>query len=111
MRWPVEDELGKNPTGVAGEFEFDIDFTYDAGAPAVMYDSNMEGHPGYPPSVQPESISCDWVKFESDQEGRRPTAAERQMLNTWFWSWLDTHPDEYKAICASAAEQLQDYDS
>jgi hypothetical protein len=105
MLWFVDDELGTNPTGVAGEFEFDVNFAYDPGSPAVMYDSNMEGHPGYPSSVNPESVGCDSVKFAGESEFRRPTKTERKILNDWFWVWLDSHPDEYKAMCNSAAEE------
>jgi hypothetical protein len=108
MRWSVEDELGKNPTGFAGEFEFDIDFTYDPGDPGVMYDSNMEGYPGHAPSISPESVICSSVKFEGDDVGRRPTAAEQQMLSKWFWVWLDANPDECRAICDSGMAQLVD---
>ena len=108
MRWSVEDELGKNPIGIAGEFEFDIDFTYDAGDPGVMYDSNGDGYPGHAPSVEPESVICTSVRFEGDDVGRRPTAAEQQMLSKWFWVWLDANPDDCRSICESGMAQLVD---
>jgi hypothetical protein len=104
LHWAIEDEQGDNPTTRAGDFEFRVWYEINPGCSGVMYTSNGDGDPGYPPSVNLISADCTEVYFEDEQQRRPPTEKENELLGEWCLTYLDTDAKEHSAVCDRALE-------
>jgi hypothetical protein len=92
VTWLIEDETGCNPTGKAGTLEFDVEFLIETEKPAGDYFV-------IPARAIVENAACDRILLEGE-EPRRPTATEQKNCVSWFFDWLEQHPEEEDELCA-----------
>lgn len=92
VHWNTDDAYGDNPTGRAGEFEFMIWYEFD---PDDLV---------YPTTLNLLDAKCTEVFFADEQKHRAPSDKEAEMLAPWCLSYLDSHPDDYRAVRNRAIE-------
>jgi hypothetical protein len=94
--WNFADNDGLNPTGVPGDFDFNVWYELEYLPPGqAIYDT---------PDFEIVGVTCPYVQFDNESRRRRPFAVEHAQLCDWFSSYIDSHPDEYEAIKDQAFE-------
>lgn len=91
--------------GMDVDNEYEIEFEYRAGRPAVMYLRN--GDPGYP--ADPDELEVIKVTPGADSHGVFSDIAQRD-IDDWAQEWLETDGlDEAMSIVIADAEDARDF--
>lgn len=95
--WSFTDEEGLNPLNKPGEFDFNVWYEVEYPEP--------DARAYYGPGLDITAVTCTQVHFDDERtRRRRPAENELQELSDWFYSYIDSHPDEYAAIKDRAFE-------
>ena len=95
--WSFSDDDGFNPTGTPGDFDFNVWYEVEHLSPTAAT--------LYAPDFEIIGVTCTRVSFDDEKtKNRRPTDDEQTRLADWFYSYIDSHPDEYEAIKDQAFE-------
>jgi len=91
--------------GMDVDNEYEIEFEYRAGSPAVMYLRN--GDPGYP--ADPDELEVIKITPGAGDHGVFSDIAQRDLEN-WAQEWLETDGlDEAMSIVIADAEDARDF--
>lgn len=90
--WSYRDDDGDNPTGLSGDFEFEIWYEFE------------DFDPDHAPQIEITGIACKSVRLDGEREERRPTGAEEEEFSEWFGAYLDSHREEFKEVQRQARE-------
>ncbi len=94
LNFEINDEHGKNPLELPGNFEFAVEYDFKLG----KFEDDVY------PNVTLTNATCKNIYNGLLQ--RAPAPHEKTTLSQWFWAVLDKNPEIYDHITELAAEQM-----